>query len=185
MPTHVALLRGINVGGHASIAMSDLRDVVASLGHTDVATYIQSGNVLFTTDRSDTSALASELEAAVAQRLGVSARVHVLSRDELARVVADNPYPDETNPKALHAVVLAGEPTAADLDRVAAANEQAAARGGSEAATVVGHVLYLHLPDGIGRSKLAAQLTRTGAAGTHGTARNWATMTKLLAMCDG
>ena len=71
MPTHVALLRGINVGGNNKIAMADLRDVVASLGHTDVSTYIQSGNVLFTARETDTDALAADLERAIEQALSL------------------------------------------------------------------------------------------------------------------
>ena len=64
MPTHVALLRGINVGGKNKVAMADLRALVADLGHTDVSTYIQSGNVLFSTAGTDTAKLAATLEAA-------------------------------------------------------------------------------------------------------------------------
>lgn len=66
MPTHVALLRGINLGAHNRVAMADLRRVVTSLGHTDVATYIQSGNAVFTTQERDSLALAGALEAAIA-----------------------------------------------------------------------------------------------------------------------
>src|SRR5689334_18419457 len=106
MPTHVALLRGINVGGQNRVPMPDLRKTVISLGHTDVATYIQSGNVLFTTEETDTAALAAALERAIAKDFDVSPPVVVLSRDELARVVADNPYPDEANQKLVHAIFL-------------------------------------------------------------------------------
>ena len=98
MPTHIALLRGINVGGRNRVAMAGLREVVTSLGHTDVATYIQSGNVVFTSKEADTRVLAAALERAVAEALGVRPRVVVLSRNELSQVIADNPYPDETNP---------------------------------------------------------------------------------------
>ncbi|MFZ0119989.1 MAG: DUF1697 domain-containing protein [Pseudonocardiaceae bacterium] len=147
MPTHVALLRGINVGGRNRVAMADLRALVTSLTHTDVATYIQNGNVVFTSTQTDTTAIAAALEHAIAESLSVRPTVVVLSRDTLSRVVADNPYPDET--------------------------------------TVLGHTLYLHTPDGLGRSELAAQLARSGgplAAAGSATVRNWATVTKLLAM---
>jgi uncharacterized protein (DUF1697 family) len=88
VPTHVALLRGINNLGSKKVAMAELREVVTSLGHTDVMTYIQSGNVLFTprlTDsetagRTDTAALAAELERAIADGTGMRARSVVLSR---------------------------------------------------------------------------------------------------------
>src|SRR5436190_5014993 len=74
VPTHVALLRGINVGGSNKVAMADLRDVVASLGHTGVSTYIQSGNVLFTARGGagqDSAALAADLERAIEQAFGL------------------------------------------------------------------------------------------------------------------
>jgi uncharacterized protein (DUF1697 family) len=190
--THVALLRGINLGARNKIAMAKLRAVVESLGHTDVATYIQSGNVIFTAKGGagragrGTAALAAELEGAVAAGTGVAARVIVLSRAELARVVRDNPYPEERNPRAVHAVFLSGRPGADLAVAVAAAQEKAAAKGSRDTARLVGRTLYLHTPDGFGRSDLAAQLVAaaSGAKATvAGTARNWATVTKLLAMC--
>jgi uncharacterized protein (DUF1697 family) len=186
--THVALLRGINVGGNNKLAMSDLRAVVASLGHTDVATYIQSGNVVFTAPDEDAGgpALAAGLERSIAETLGLRPRVVVLSCDELAQVVRDNPYPSESNPKLLHAVFLGEDPGPDLADRVAAAERQAAASGSRDSARVVGRTLFLHTPDGLGRSELAALLARGRgplAAGASGTARNWATVTRLLALC--
>jgi len=93
MPTHVALLRGINVGGRNKVAMADLRKIVESLGHRDVATYIQSGNVVFTSEDADTAAIAAELERALEETLGLRPSVVVLSQAELAKVIADNPFP--------------------------------------------------------------------------------------------
>jgi uncharacterized protein (DUF1697 family) len=170
MPTHVALLRGINVGGRNKVAMADLREVVASLGHADVATYVQSGNVVFTAD----APRAGAIEAALEERLGVTPAVVVLSREELEQVVAGNPWPDERDGKRLHVVFSAGEP---DAEVVAAALEKV---GGDDEAQIVGGTLYLHTPNGLGRSKLAAELARRGPK--DGTARNWTTVTKLLAM---
>ena len=104
MATHVALLRGINVGGHNKVAMADLREIMTSLGHTDVATYIQSGNVVFSpgqagTGETGTVALATAIEKAVEERTGVRSRVLVLSSADLAQIARDNPYPDEPNPQ--------------------------------------------------------------------------------------
>ncbi len=186
MATHIALLRGVNVGG-VKLAMADLREVVAGLGHAGVTTYIQSGNVLFSTEREDTAGLAAELEAAIASALTVRPKVIVLSRGELARVVRDNPYPDEPNPKALHAVFLPAEPPAGMTAAVAQAQQAAAERGSRDTASFVGRVLYLHTPDGYGRSELAVRLARGGgplSPRQTGTARNWATVGKLLALCD-
>jgi uncharacterized protein (DUF1697 family) len=187
VPTHVALLRGVNVGGRNRIVMTDLRAVVTSLAHTDVATYIQSGNVVFTSTQSDTTAIAAALERAIAESLNVRPRVVVLSGDELSQVVADNPYPDETNPKHLHAAFTSERFGPDELAAIATAQQRAMAKGSRDEATVVGRTLFLRTPDGIGRSELAALLSRTsGPLATPGSAtvRNWATVTKLLAMCE-
>ena len=187
MATHVALLRGINVGGRNRVAMAALREVVEGLGHTEVATYIQSGNVVFTSGESDATTLAVALERAIGGRLGVRPRVVVLSCRELARVVADNPFSGEDNPRLVHAVFWNGPLGAEELDAVAAAQRRSRELGSRDEARVVGTTLYLHTPDGYGRSELAAQLARIAGArtgDTAGTARNWATVRKLLAMCD-
>jgi len=188
VPTHVALLRGINVGGHNKIAMADLRAVVTSLGHADVATYIQSGNVVFTAGAADSALIAAGLEEAIAQALDVRPRVVVVTREELAQMARDNPYSAEANPKSVHVVFLGADPAAEMVDYVADAQRQAALKGGRDTAQFSGRALFLHTPDGYGRSELAALLARaagpTSARGA-GTARNWATVTRLLAMCGG
>ena len=187
VPTHVALLRGINLAGRNKVAMAELREVVGSLGHADVATYIQSGNVVFTSDESDTAALAAALEQAIATSLGVPCRVVVLSREDLAQVARDNPYPDEPNLKAVHAVILSGDPGPDVAERVAAAQQIAEKQGSRDTAQLVGRTIFLHTPDGYGRSDLAAALVKLGQKKTDtvtGTARNWATVTKLLSMCE-
>jgi uncharacterized protein (DUF1697 family) len=185
MPSHVALLRGINVGG-VKLAMADLREVLSSLGYANVSTYIQSGNALFSAGGPDPAALAADIEAALDKRLGMRPRVLVLTRDELAQVIRDNPYPDEPNPKMVHAVFLAGEPGPEGVAAVAAAEQKAAEKGSRDTAQYVGRVLFLHTPDGFGRSELAIQLGRGSgpmSAKGGGTARNWATVTKLLGLC--
>ena len=191
MASHVALLRGINVGGRNKIPMADLREVVAALGHTGVTTYIQSGNVLFSTAETDTAKLAAALESAIAGRFGIWASVVVLSRDELAAVLAANPYPDEPNPRLVHVVFLNAEPPQDVLDRIAAAESAAAAKGSRDTVRAAGPALFLHTPDGFGTSELAQVLFRIisppgkkQAPGLAATARNWATATKLLALCE-
>jgi uncharacterized protein (DUF1697 family) len=173
-------LRGINVGGRNKLAMADLRAVVSGLGHTDVATYIQSGNVVFTAEDSPT--LAADLGRAIANSLDVSASVVVLTRDELAQVVRDNPYPEEPNPKAVHAVFLAS-PGSATAAALAGALRKVEGTGTPDSAQLVGSTIYLHTPTGFGRSKLAEVIVQSRAVELAGTARNWATVTKLLSMC--
>ena len=199
MPTHVALLRGVNNLGGKKVAMAELREVATSLGHTDVMTYIQSGNVLFTprpaggtagrtgtAGRADTAALAAELEQAIAGRTGVQARAVVLSRGELARCVHDNPYPGQTDPRLLHAVFLPEVPGPALAAWVADAERQVRANGSRDEAQVLGRTVYLHTPDGYPPSELRRVLARAGgptSAAVAGTARNWATVSKLVSLC--
>lgn len=184
MPTHVALLRGINVGGHNKVPMPELRHLMAGLGHTDVATYIQSGNAVFTSQRTGTAKLADELEQAIENRLGVACGVVVITKDELQQVIEANPFPGEDNPKALHAVFRRAELTDDERAKVTEAQERAQAKGCRDEAVLVGRTMFLHTPDGLGRSELSAQLSRTAASRT-GTARNWATVHKLRAMLAG
>jgi uncharacterized protein (DUF1697 family) len=187
VPTHVALLRGVNNLGGKMVAMAELRDVVSSLGHTDVTTYIQSGNVLFTPRLTGTAVLAAELERAIAGRTGVRSRAVVLSRQELARCVRANPYPGETNPRLLHAVFLPESPGPALATWVAEAVRQVRGDGSRDEAEVLGRTVYLHTPDGYPPSALRRVLARAGgptSAAMAGTARNWATVSKLLELCE-
>lgn len=187
MPTHIALLRGINLARNKRIAMADLREVVASLGHADVATYIQSGNVLFSSPETDTAALAAGLERAIAERLGIQAGVVVLTRDGLAKVIADNPYVSEPNPKYVHVIFLPADPEPDHAARLAEFERQAAEKGSRDTVHLAGRAVFLHTPDGFGTSELAKLLGRAGgplSARGAGTARNWSTVTKLLALCD-
>jgi uncharacterized protein (DUF1697 family) len=194
MASHVALLRGINVGGRNKVPMADLREVVASLGHTGVSTYIQSGNVLFSTRDTDTAKLAAALESAIEERFGIWSSVVVLSRDELAQVLAANPYPDEPNPRMVHVVFLNGSPPRDLLDRITAAESAAAAKGSRDtvqlAGPSAGRALFLHTPDGFGTSELAQNVFKIIAPpkksrpSLAATARNWSTATKLLSLCE-
>jgi len=186
MPTHVALLRGINVGGGGKVPMAELRELVTSLGHGDVSTYIQTGNIIFTPSHDDTAALAAELHAAITAAFGVRSGVVVLSRAALASVVDANPYAAEPVLKFVHGVFLPAEPDGATHESVAAAVQRAAAKGGRDEATIIGRTLYLHTPDGFGTSDLARELLTKNRRGplAAGTARNWATVNKLLALCE-
>jgi uncharacterized protein (DUF1697 family) len=187
MPTHVALLRGINVGGGGKVPMAELRELVSSLGHAEVGTYIQTGNIIFSPSHDDTAALAADLHDAIAKSFGVRSAVVVLSRAELADVISANPYPDEPNPRFVHGVFLLSEPDKAARTRLAETLELVADRGKRDEAAIIGRTLYLHTPDGFGTSELARELTLKKRANplAQGTARNWATITKLLALCDG
>ena len=186
MPTHIALLRGINVGGRNRVAMADLREVVLGLGYTDVATYIQSGNVVFASEEAETAMIAAALERAIAEHLGVRPKVVVLTRAELARVVADNPFPEEPNLRWVHAIFRNGP--SGRRARHRGSRPAASPRPGQRPRGPGGwkHPVPPY-PGGLGRSELAARLLRLGGSRTAepaGTARNWATIQKLLALCN-
>jgi uncharacterized protein (DUF1697 family) len=184
MATHVALLRGINVGGRNKIPMADLRTAVSSLGYSDVSTYIQSGNVLFSPPETDTTVLEAAIGAEIARAFGLKIGIVVVSRDQLVAVLSQNPYPDEPNPRYVHVVFLGTEPDQALLDRLKMAGDAAVAKGTRDTATALGRTLYLHTPDGYGASELSQAVLRITTP-VKGTARNLATTTKLLALCDG
>jgi uncharacterized protein (DUF1697 family) len=171
----VALLRGVNVGGKGTLPMADLRAIATALGYGDVATYIQSGNlVLSTTDSAAT--VARDLAAAIAAGSSVAPAVIVRSRRQLAKVVRDSPFLARgEDPAQLHVTFTDGPaaPLLACLDLPAYAPEEAIA---------VGKELHLNLPNGIGRSKLAADLARS--KGSTGTTRSWRTLTTLVDMAD-
>lgn len=170
----IALLRGINVGGGNPLKMADLRDIVTGCGYADVRTYIASGNVVFRAE-DDPDVVASTLEEAIAARSAISPRVTVRTAAELAEVVAGNPFAASAEEEGhLHVTFLQrGEEVEVDLDRAAFAPEEWA---------VVGDVLYMHLPGGMGRSQLAGALAK--ALPPMATTRNWRTTRKLLAMVE-
>lgn len=179
MSVQIALLRGINVGGHGKVAMSDLRDLVAGLGFSGVTTLLQSGNVVFQSDRLTGAKLEQLLEKETDKRLGVSADYLVRSAADWKKIVARNPFPKEAKSDPSHLVVmfLKAAPKAKDVDALRAAIQ------GPEILHADGKQLYIVYPAGIGRSKLTGTLIEQRLA-TRGTARNWNTILKLLALCE-
>lgn len=169
MTIYIALLRGINVGGNRKIHMADLRELFAAAGCRDVASYIQSGNVVFTHPSTASDRLAVELGQRIEAGTGFDVPVVLRTATAWQSVIDANPYP-EAEPPALHVVFLTKTPAP---DAVAAFD---AARFAPEEFTVVGREVYLHLPDGMGRAKLPPALPLVRGTGT---ARNWRTVLKL------
>ena len=173
--THVALIRGINVGRAKRVAMADLRALVAGLGYGDVRTLLNSGNVVFTAPGTAPDDPAARIEEAMAEGLGVSARVIVLTVAELSAVMAENPLLGVADdPSRLLVTVLR---TRADRARL----EPLLAQDGAADELALGtRAAYLWCPNGLLESPLAEPLSR--AVGEAGTARNWNTLTKLHAL---
>jgi uncharacterized protein (DUF1697 family) len=179
MSVHVALLRGINVGGKKAVAMSALRDLVSDLGFTGVKTLLQSGNLVFESDGQTGDRLENLLETETSEQLGVSPDYVVRSATEWAKVVAANPFPKEVETDPSHVVVmfLKTAPPPKSVHALEASIQ------GSEIVRGRGKQLYIVYPAGIGTSKLTGALIER-KLGTRGTARNWNTVLKLLALVD-
>jgi uncharacterized protein (DUF1697 family) len=146
MTRYAALLRAVNLGSRSRVAMPDLRKVVEGLGHSDVATYLQSGNVVFTAGGGGAAAVAKGIRAALADELGLDVAVLVRSARDLARVADGNPFADrEVNGNELHVTFLEATPKAADLEPP---------KGEPAEFHLDGREVYLFCPDGYGRTKL-------------------------------
>lgn len=182
MTAVVALLRGVNVGGHRTVPMARLRAVAEGLGHEQVKTHLNSGNVvLVTRDDADPERVAAGIAAALRDDLGFDVDVVARSRAELDAVVAANPFPDAAAEDPGRVLVTF---FAADLDPDPAFDASAY---GKEQVVWAGREAYVHYPDGVGRSRLAPDAL-TKAARQAGTGRNWRTvlaLRELLAARDG
>ena len=177
MARHVVLLRGINLPRHKRISMPELRAVLEEAGFGDVQTYVQSGNVVLSS-RAAPRTVARNVERAIEDRFGLDVDVVVRTRDELADVVARDPFGKKaSDPKRFQVTFLAGGPDAGVLAKL-----EAAAAGGEQVAAS-GREIYTWHPNGVGRSKLAALLAGP-RLGVMATARNWTTVTTLLALAD-
>lgn len=172
----ILLFRGINVGGSKIVRMETLRRVLAEAGFGSVATYIQSGNVVLTSEK-DESTIAAIVDAAFPKAFGFASHPTVRSLDTWRRMIADNPFAAAAQDgKRVHAALLDGTPSdeAVQALRALATTERTELREG---------VLYLHTPDGFGRSKVARALDNVLKVPL--TVRNWNTVLKLQEMAEG
>jgi uncharacterized protein (DUF1697 family) len=171
----IVLLRGVNVGGRNRLPMPALREALEQAGMKDVATYVQSGNVVLDSPAKP-DALARKCEALIAERFDLRIGVVVRTRAELAKILAHDPFGAVAVQEKLYQVTFcARKPSKAALAKLA----ERAAQG--ERLVAHGRELYAWFPHGVGRSKLAAQLSRQDL-GVLATARNWTTVKKLLAL---
>jgi len=171
--TFVALLRGINVGGKKKIAMAELRSLLSSLGLEDVRTYIQSGNVAFRSSDGDADEIAATIEREISAAFGIDPAVLLRTPSELEEIVERNPYLTRSDLSKLHVVFLDRAPAASS------ATELDPGRSPPDEFTLRGREIYLHLPNGAGRSKLTIDYFER-RLGVRATARNWNTLLRLL-----
>ena len=179
MTIQIALLRGVNVGGHKAVAMPELRDLLTQLGFESPRSLLQSGNLVFRGDSRTDAELERLLEAEADKRLGLHADFLIRSAKEWREVVARNPFRKEAERDPSHLVVmfLKSATNAKDVKAVQAAI------AGSEIIRADGRHLYIVYPDGIGRSRLTNALLEK-KLGIRGTARNWNTVLKIAALAD-
>jgi uncharacterized protein (DUF1697 family) len=171
----VVLLRGVNVGGRNKLVMPALRDALQAAGMESVLTYVQSGNVVLDS-AAKPDALARACEKVIADEFKLDVGVVVRTRAELAKIVERNPLGDVAEQDKLYQVTFCSQkPAKAALAKVA----ERAVEG--ERLLARGREIYAWFPHGVGRSKLAAQLSKQDLA-VLATARNWTTVNKLLAL---
>lgn len=179
MTRYAVFLRAINVGGRNKVPMAALRDMVEALGYSDVATYLQSGNLIVDAPKRTASAVEAAISKALQDELGLTIDVMARTRKDLGAVIDANPFASQAkkDPKKVHVSFLAGRPSAAarkacDPDEFEPERFEFGDR-----------CLYLLFPDGAGRSKLGAAPWGK-RLGMPGTARNWRTVTTMLEMLD-
>lgn len=169
MPTHIALLRAVNVGGTGKLPMAELRAMAGRIGLGDPRTYIASGNLVFTSDRSEADvqrALEAELEAYAGKPVGVLLR----TPEAMQAVLDDNPFADAPGNRCV-AIFLDGAPPDDLMDSLKNRKDEQVAPGRRE--------IYVHYGEGMAGSKLVIPAARSG------TARNLNTIAKLVAMARG
>jgi uncharacterized protein (DUF1697 family) len=171
---YVALVRGINVGTSKRVAMADLRAIVTRLGHSDVRTLLNSGNVVFTATRSAPD-VGRRIERAMLESIGIAARVFALTAAEVSTIMKQNTLGDVANNPSRLLVAVTERPE--DLKRMAPLRRSA---WHPEALAVGRRAAYLWLPAGSIDSALAKGVARL--LGDSVTTRNWATMMKLHAL---
>jgi uncharacterized protein (DUF1697 family) len=177
MTAYVSLFRGINVGGNKAVRMDALKELHESLGLQHVATYIQSGNVVFTCDDADPAQLARQIEEAFANNFGFQSTVMVRSAEQFSDIIANNPFQNQPTKESKWIVVMFLATHAAST----ALEDIQKTYTGHEELHIIGQEAYIYYPEGIGRSKLTNTLLEKKLK-TAGTARNWNTVLRLQQM---
>ncbi len=174
MSVCIALIRGINVGKGKRIAMADLKELISGLGHTDVRTLLNSGNVVFQAKRPNVAKISVAIQAAITRNCGFSASVMVVTAETLDRIVEENPLLRVAKDPARHLVAFVAD--AKHLDPLRPLLEEVWA---PDALAFSQHAAYLWCSTGLLDSKMSQAFARKAAATV--TTRNWATVLKLQA----
>lgn len=173
--SYIALFRGINVGGRNILPMRALTELLEALNALNVKTYIQSGNAVFQHNTADIEGLSGSIRTAIYDRFGFEPHVLLLTMDDLAQAIADNPFPNAEH-SALHLFFLNDVPRDPDLTMLEGI------RRARERFELKNRVLYLNALDGIGRSRLAARVET--ALGVIVTGRNWRSVSRIMSLAN-
>ena len=175
MAAYVALLRSVNVGGR-KVNMKALAALFTDLGYADVVTYIQSGNVAFTSPSRSAAGLEQAIEKGIERELGLDVRTLVRAKADLDRILRANPFlRAKADPSKLHVTFLAAKPGAAAVRSLTDFD------AGSDEFRVVGREVYVHCPNGYGTTKINNTFFEK-RLNTVATTRNWNTVNKLAAL---
>ena len=174
MKVYVALLRGVNVAGHARISMEELRTGFESLGFERVRTFIQSGSVVFEHRTAIVTGLVERLEKGIKARFGLDVRVIVRTREEMSRVIENIPFRADEHDKA-HVTFLSAEPEDIPTREIEAVKDR------TEKFLVSGPEVYIYCPNGYGKSKLSNSFFERKLK-VSATTRNWRTVNVLYKM---
>jgi uncharacterized protein (DUF1697 family) len=176
MHVYIALFRGMNVGKNR-ITTQELVVLLESIGCQNVKTYIQSGNAVFEIQIGDADTLTRMISAEVKKRCGFESSVLLMQPEDMRKAIRNNPFPEaEQDPKSLHLGFLGSKPENADLKTLESF------RSGREQYRLIEKVFYLLAPEGVGRSRLAANAERL--LGIPMTDRNWRTVCTIMEMAD-
>lgn len=177
MTTYISLLRGINVGGHRKMSMSGLRSLYKSLGFSSVQTYIQSGNIVFSSPETEADRMTNAITNGIAREFGLEVPVIIRSAQAWKQVIANNPFvslPIEN----LHVLFLSAHPSDEGPSCTQADEEKSGGKW-----QVAGKEIYLYCPRGFSQFKFPPALTEKGL-GVNITARNWSTVMKLNELAE-
>jgi uncharacterized protein (DUF1697 family) len=179
MQTYIALLRGINVSGHNKIKMADLRQLFNDLGYKNAITYIQTGNIIFHSEKNKNLEIAEKIRLAIEVKFGHSIKVIVLTKNELNTIFNSNPF-IKTNAdiSKLYVTILNDKPKKVDVVQLSDLMTQ-----NNETFKIIDKAIYLHFPNGYGNTKLNNNLFEKKLK-TAATSRNWKTFTKLIELSN-
>jgi uncharacterized protein (DUF1697 family) len=176
----VSLFRGINVGGNQIVRMDALKELLESLDLRDIQTYIQSGNVVFTSDNQDVTQIQKHIEDGFAQTFGFPVKVMVRTQGEINTIIENNPFQNQPMKESKWVIVmfLASDPFSTALEDIRKTY------AGPEELYINGQEVFIYYPEGMGRSKLSTAFLEKKLK-TMGTARNWNTVLRLQKMLEG